>query len=166
MEKQLINAGTTRNPSNWQKDKSSKSEKLYTKDELIKWYLQGRKDAIEEEKSILLEKLGENIKSTQLLAEEFINDMDQAGIKSYKVHLRINSIKLFDLLFVVDKNDFNNDKILTIYKKARSIKNSNKDYRVEFSFLPFHPEINPSRIASDGYLLSYGTLPKSRSSKA
>ena len=100
-----------------------------------------------------------NINKAAVLSENIFNTAkNDYDVNVHKAFLRADSLKNFDILFLVESKDYASDKFKDIYLKSHLIKSefNDKSFHISFKFMPNSKEVNLDCIYSDGYMFAYG----------
>lgn len=138
---------------NWLKDDS-----VFTADNLIDAYIQGKEKGRNEAFNILRQQLISNIDLAKTTAEKVFDKAISKKIDARSVRIKANGLSQFTALFIVGKDDFISDSFKEVYTLARKEKNNvtSENFYINFSFMPDTGNINEQALAADGYFLKYG----------
>lgn len=103
-----------------------------------------------------------NFKVVSSIAEELFSTAKDQNIPVEEIHLRLETLKSFDVLFLVEENFYNSQEFASIYQISRSMKKKYKSDRLDinFSFISNSEELSKSCLAADGYFVKYGSKTK------
>jgi hypothetical protein len=138
--------------------REEKGKETFSSDDLIDAYLKGRKDAVDSEKQMRFEKLETNLDKAKNLSEKIYEMIKEDGFKCNRVKLKIKDIYNFSSIFLINENDYLNDRFLNIYKKSIRLKkevNSDKTFDFTTIFAPINDEVEINNMLADGYIFSY-----------
>lgn len=139
--------------------KTDKGTDRFSADDLIDAYFNGKRDQVDEEKQLRLDKLKENIEKASNLSVEIFNHIGELGFRCEMIFLKVKSIYNFTSLFLIEEDDYCDDRFLEVYKKTISIKNvSNVGKTFDFTTImtPSSDSFDKKSVLADGYILSYG----------
>lgn len=139
--------------------KTDKGTDRFSADDLIDAYFNGKRDQMDEEKQLRLDKLKENIEKASTLSVEIFNHIAELGFKCEMIFLKVKSIYNFTSLFLIEENDFCDDRFLEVYEKTISIKstvNTGKTFDFTTILTPSTSSFDKKSVLADGYILSYG----------
>lgn len=135
------------------------TEGMYSSNDLIDAYLQGKKDQSNAEQQTMLEKFGANIKRATKILEDLYSEIIDSEFKCSKIHLKIKDIYCFTGIFVIDEDDYCSDEFDKIYAKSIKIKqqeNINNTFDITIMFTPQNDYLNTKILRADGFTLTYG----------
>lgn len=146
-----------------QKDwKLEKGEPSYSSNAVIDAYLTGKREGVEEEKKILLDKFNDNLAKALDLASSIIDELKSKKVNCQGAVLGADGYSYFKSIFFIDESThIELNKLREIYQSAESITSQeiNDTFYSTFSFLPYKKkEINHKRLMSDGFFMRYGKL--------
>jgi len=134
---------------------------IFSADEVINAYFQGKKDQKSENRNILMEKLEVNLVKAKKASEELYHLIDSKGFKCVEVLLKVKNIATFNSLFIINEEDFVKDEFQEIYiESIRKKKELNDSTTFEFStiFMPTSGDLIMNSLLADGYILNYGRI--------
>lgn len=139
-------------PINWEK-----SEDVFTGDDLIDAFLEGKEAGKNENHRILLSTLKENINQAAAISENLYKQILSKDIKPVEIHLKAEDITKYKALFVVNKEDFISDKFREVYTLSRRImnKSESENFYISFSFIPASEFLNEHCLLADGFFMKY-----------
>lgn len=139
-------------PPHWEK-----AEDVYTSNDLIQAYLDGRQFERDQRDRVLYNELRKNVDHAADLAVNLMDQVSKESIKLKEAHLKIEGIGKFTALLVADKDDFVSDKFKKAYDTALKLKHSSltDTFYITFSFMPASDKINSDCLASEGFVLKY-----------
>jgi len=111
---------------------------------------------IPKEKTVF-EKFKKNLFRAMDEAEEFFSSLSTDKKKVKKVFIRPTSIKSFDILYLIYKNDFLAEEFLPFYTKAHdfAISKTTTHFKINITYASFSDKTNQLAIISDGYIFSH-----------
>lgn len=138
-------------PQNW------KEEDSYTSNQMIDTYFQGFKDGKDEIFNKLNKQLRLNIKKATTVSEKIFTEAKSKNVAFKSIHLKAEDIYNFNALFIIDQEDFLNDKFKNILKIARNFKEeaTKENFYISINFAPFSENLNEKAILADGFFLKY-----------
>ena len=134
-------------------------EQTFSSDDMIDAYLKGKKDLVTQNQQTLLDKLESNLKLAKDYSENIYNSINSQGFNCELLRLNIQDIYNFKTIFLINEDDFCNDKFLTIYEESIEIKKElikNPTFEFTTVFTPNSEDIDVKSMLADGYNLSYG----------
>lgn len=133
-------------------------EKIYSSDEIIDAFFNGRQELFERDKRILLDTFSSNLDHAKAVCEEFFDTLWNSNIRCKFVLLRALAITQFDAVFIVPKEKFLSSDFINVYKMARKKKTAVNTtiFQFSFSFMPLTDSLNEECMLNDGYILRYG----------
>lgn len=138
-------------------ERDPSKKQVYSADEMINAYYRGRKDQKDKETQVLIEKLENNLKLAQSLSEKLYAYIKKKGFECTVLKLKIKDFSTFISLFIINENDFCDDKFLDVYKESIKIKKKHSgttfDFRTIFS--PDSSELSEECLSIDGFYLKY-----------
>ncbi len=139
-------------PKNWEK-----SEDVFTGDDLIDAFLEGKEAGKNENYRILQSQLKENINQAATISEELYAQVVSKKIKPVEIHLKAEDITRYKALFIVKKADFLSDKFREVYTLSRKLinKSESENFYISFSFAPASDFLNEHCLISDGFFMKY-----------
>jgi len=99
-----------------------------------------------------------NIKKAFGISEEKFDVLRRIfGIEPVAMRMRILGIASFETLFILSGNDYNSEKIETVYDSLMEEMNkiSSEEFIWSFVVMPSVEGLNDDAISSDGFLLRY-----------
>ena len=138
--------------------KQDKGKDTYSADDLIDAYLKGRKDASNNDKQIRMEKLEANLERAKTLSVHLFEEIKKQGFSCNAIKLKIKDIYHFSSIFLVNEDDYTDDKFLNIYSESVKLKReANKEKTFDFTtvFAPMNSEVELNNMLADGYIFSY-----------
>jgi hypothetical protein len=138
-------------PQNWI------TEDTYTANQMIDTYLQGVKDGKDEVFNKLRKLFRTNLKNATEISENLAIDAKSKRVNFKSIHLRADDIYNFTVLFIIEKEDFLNEKFKKVLKVARNnkVEALKENFYINFNFVPFSANLNEKSILADGYFLKY-----------
>ena len=126
---------------------------LFTSDQLIDAYMNGKKEGMEQYKKLEMSKMEENIKKSGIVAVDIINELKNNKFTPIDTYLRVNSFDRFDIMVTVPENDFLKDEFLYMYDMISDIETKSKNdfYMVFISFCSTNNHFDEQIVVSDGY---------------
>jgi hypothetical protein len=152
MSTTIIKSEIANTPDNWEKTS-------FSSDDMWQAFQRGEQYQINKQEQEFNETLTKNLNRAAFLSEGIfhtaINDYN-VGIQ--KAYLKAETIENFDVLFLVNLDDFMSEKIKDIYKRSHLVKSefNGADFHISFKFMPSSDSLNLDSISSDGYMLEYG----------
>lgn len=136
-----------------------KGKDTFSADDLIDAYFAGRKDKSDEDSQLRIEKLESNLKKAQDLSIKLYEEIKSSGFNCSTVKLKIKDIYNFSSIFLIDEDDYCDDKFLKIYEKSIALKkdvNEGRTFDFTTIFTPESKNLEKEIMVADGYILSYG----------
>ena len=131
---------------------------VFSADDVIDAYFQGKKAQLNQESQLKIEKLQGNLSNAEKLSEGIFNFIKENNFKCSKVFLKIKDIYSFTSFFLVDEDDYCNDVFLKVYEKTIQIKKeANITSTFDFTTIltPKTEFFDSNVLLADGYILSY-----------
>lgn len=153
---QFMNTKISTNKSHTS-DKWQKEVEVFTGDDVLNAYIQGKQDQKDEMKRIYESKFHSNILKSQEISEKLCGAITDKGLKVHSIHLKADSVTKFSALFLVDESDFVKDEIRDAFIIARAFKKETEDstFSIDFNFAHHSKSINEKCLANDGFFLKY-----------
>jgi lysophospholipase L1-like esterase len=131
---------------------------------LIDAYFKGVKDQKNKNRQIMMDKLEQNLKKAQNTSVEVFKFITRKGFSCKQIMLRVKDIYRYTSIYIIDEKDYCDDKFLEVYKHSISVKNEiNQSNTFDFTiiFTPENKNLDKTHLLADGYIMSYGGIPKS-----
>ena len=139
-------------PDNWEKT-------TFSNDDMWVAFQRGERYQIEKQEQQFHNTLIKNLNRAAFLSEGIFHTANSDyNVSIQKAYLKAETLENFDVLFLVNSEDFISDKIKDIYKRAHLVKSefNCKDFHISFKFMPTSDHLNLEGISADGYMLTYG----------
>lgn len=133
--------------------------KTFSADDLIDAYFNGKRDQIDQERQLRIEKLNGNLRKAAQLSVQIFDFIKDSGFTCNMVYLKVKNIYSFTALFLVDEDDYCDDSFLQVYEKTIEIKkaeNTSTTFDYSTILTPTTKYFDKKSILVDGYILSYG----------
>lgn len=142
-------------PADW--EFTSPSERLYTSDHVIDAYLTGKKEGLEQNDRLIIEKLIANVNLSGEHTNELFTYLKSINIKPVDAYLRINSWDDFSLMLILSEIDFLSKKIDQVYNYISSFEEriGSDFYNLSLSILDVDGDVDTKCLKSDGYSLKH-----------
>jgi len=123
--------------------------------QLIDAYMNGKRDGVQQFKSLEISKLNENINKSGTITVNIINILKEKKFSPIDAYLRVHSFERFDIMVTVPENDYLKDEFLDIYDIISDIEEKSKDdfYNAFISICSTNNHFDEQIVASDGYAL-------------
>jgi hypothetical protein len=149
---------TSRNTQNWIKTESK--EYLFHKDSVINNVINENKDKpFSESEQILKDTFQSCFERAKSLGVEIFDYVNNQGFECKTAYLKIISLTVFNVNFIISSQDFLKDSFREIYKEIRIRKkeyNKENNFHINFGFIPANEkDLNTERLSADGYILRY-----------
>ena len=138
--------------------KVAEKEKESEPDDIIHAYKEGVAKGLSTEKQVLADFFKYNLEKAFGLGELLWSELNGTlNLPTSSMYMKVNNIKSFDLLFVVDSSAYLTDSRKHAFSRAREIKkeNNNTKFGLDFIFLSGSEEVNEEVISSEGFTFSY-----------
>lgn len=147
-----ISASKSYSSEKWQKETD-----VFTGDDVLNAYIQGKEDQKDEMKRIYESKFNSNILRSQEISEKLCVAISDKGLKIHSIHLKADSVTKFSALFFVDENDFIKDEFKDAFIIARAFKKETEDstFSIDFNFAHHSISVDEKCLANDGFFLKY-----------
>lgn len=137
---------------------TSPKEDLFSGDDLINAYIQGKKEGLEQTKKLVFDHLIKNIeKSGNHVAEVFVF-LKENNFTPLSAYLKINSWDDLSIMLIIPEKEFIEDRVLKVYDFLTDFEENVKEelYSLEFNICDTEEDnLNEQHIISDGYFLKY-----------
>ncbi|TGK41272.1 hypothetical protein [Leptospira andrefontaineae] len=136
-------------PSIWEPE-----EPVYTSDDLIKAYLDGKEEGLQREKKVLVEKLKENTSAAADLTQSIFEILQTKKITPEFAYLRINAWDNINVAIGVPEKSYISEEMLSVYDYTWDIEteaNADDSRKIIFSFLGLNENFKLNCLISDGY---------------
>ncbi|MDF3822396.1 hypothetical protein P3G55_21025 [Leptospira sp. 96542] len=139
---------------NWEVTEGDKS---YSGDQVISAYLKGKKDGLEQDQKLRLERLITNVNKSAEYTAKIFENIKSNRLNATFARLKINSWENFSIIIGIPENEFITENMLDIYNFATNLESEleNDLYHLEFSFVGINEYFNVNSLTSDGYALKY-----------
>jgi hypothetical protein len=151
----------------YQKDKLINSwqlpeegERLFSADNLIDAYFNGKKQGVEDYKALVLEKLHFNLEKSGELTFKCISEIKIKNFTPVSAKLRINTYKNYSVLIFVNKEDYINEGFIDIYQYSGNleIENESEFFSIDFHFAYKGDCFNEKAVINDGYTINFSKI--------
>ena len=159
MKAAIIDKSSSYSCANWRISTGEKELK-FSVDQVIDAYENGLYTGMAITKEIR-DKIKKNIEIVRKKGEEFFREINQESEKCYSIFLKTSGYDSYDLIYVLDSSDYQNDTISkNIYEKSWEYEDilRRTGIYVNISFIPENEHINFNRLKTDGYYCYYGKL--------
>lgn len=139
--------------------KTAEKEKIFSADDVINAYLQGKKAQADQEKMLRLEKFVGNLKSSIDNSLQIFEFIKKNGFKCHQIFLKIQNIYEFTALFLIAEKDYCDRNFDKIYGKTIDIKKkANQSSTFDFTVIltPKTATFNNKALLIDGFNITYG----------
>lgn len=147
-------------PANW--ELTSPKQKLFSGDQVLDAYLQGKNKGLEQAQKLILEKLNDNIIKSGNHTSELLFYLNKSGFNPQAAYLKINSWDDFTVLIILPEKEFVDEKIDKVYDYFTDFEGmiSEKLYHIHISICDNVDGLDESYIHSDGFVLKHITNEK------
>ena len=131
----------------------------YTSADLKRAYFQGKVELLNNIEKLLLEKLDYNMQIVTTITDNLIKKINKHNLKIEKICLKLESYKIFELLFLLEESSYDNPKlIVNLYNITKNIKlkYNNTNFDIDISFMPKTENTDFEYIDKDGFDITYG----------
>lgn len=143
------------NTRNWEITESQ--QYLYSDDEIIEAYLQGRKYERDRKQEELQKSFQQNLKQAAVVTQQAIDLLTKQGYHPCNAFLRPNHFADFNIILTVSEDDFLDDGFPEIYNTIHQFEQeaSKNGVNIFFDFVDESPSFSEEHLKSDGYVLKY-----------
>lgn len=133
----------------------TKKSDLFTSDQLIDAYLNGKKDALEATKRLIVDKLNNNIDKSGTITVNLLRLLKNKQFTPVDAYLRVNSLDSFDIMVSIPEDEMMKDEFSEMYNVISGLEENNRDeyYDALISFCPVNDCFEEINVLSDGFLL-------------
>lgn len=142
-------------PKNW--ELTSPKERLFTSNHVIDAYFTGKKEALEQNEKLIMEKLVGNVNKSGQNTKDLLKHLKQNQFNPIGAYLKINSWDNFTILLLLPESEFLDEKIFDVYEYISTYEDSLKSdfYNLSISIFDTDGDFNEDCIKSDGYIFKY-----------
>jgi len=136
---------------------TSPKEDLFSGDDLINAYIQGKKEGLEQTKKLVFDHLIKNIDKSGNHVDEVISFLKENNFTLIAAYLKINSWDNLSIMLIIPEKEFIEDRILIAYDFLADFEANIKEelYTLGFNICDTDDKLNEQHIISDGYFLKY-----------
>lgn len=145
---------------NWEllKTKPSKKEEVFTGDDVIDAYFNGKQDGLAQTDKVLFQGFIKNLERAMNVAAQHTNVLTHAGFGYRKLLLKVKGLTRFNAMFIVEEDEWRKPEFNLVYDQSLDAEDMVSEELFEFSII-FMPtsgnRIDLDALRSDGYHLSY-----------
>lgn len=141
----------------WVKEKG-KDSGVFTSNDILQAYEKGKEFGKSEVQQILMEKIKSNIQTSTSICQQTMEMMrTKFGFECEAVHLRIDDAIKYDVLFIVDEEDYVSKDFLKVYdfigKKVLAA--NNDTFHLSYIFMTDSEDIELDSMLADGFIYRY-----------
>lgn len=139
----------------WEHDKPSDGH--FTSDDVLNAYLTGKKDGLESEKRLQLDKLRQNLQKTGNVTGSLLTYFSELNFNPIDTYLRVNNWNDFNLLILLPESEFLSKEMLGAYNHISDIEEGQCDefFHLNVSVCDVDGKPNLKMIKSDNYLFRF-----------
>lgn len=155
---ELLEKSPSNQDWNVQPLKQDGESKVFSADDVIDAYFQGKKAQLNQETQLKIEKLQGNLANAEKLSENIFSYIKENKFECNKVFLKIKDIYSFTAFFLIKEDDYCDDNFLKVYEKTIHIKkevNTTSTFDFTTILTPNSEHFDNNALLSDGYILSY-----------
>ncbi|MDR1865860.1 MAG: hypothetical protein LBR08_09865 [Bacteroidales bacterium] len=125
--------------------------------ELIRVYLKGKSDGMEQAQKLVLDKLQHNIEKSGKVASGIIRLLKDNGFYPISSYLKVENWNDFSIMILIPDKEWGQEQFLEMIDKASDIETSARDeyFNVMAVFCPVEDNFDEKCAISDGYLFKY-----------
>jgi hypothetical protein len=125
--------------------------------ELIKAYLKGRSDGLEQAQKLVLDKLKDNIDKSGNVAFNLLAVLKKNGFHPEAAYLKVEDWNRFSVMTLIPDKEWGDEKFLEMIDQSSGMEKDASDeyFNVLIVFCPIENNFDEKYAVSDGYLFKY-----------